>query len=59
MPPGEIPGREFLSSLSGFGCSQSGVQPPVYSNSNSCADFTVSSREVGDCISGLDFILHS
>lgn len=55
----EIPGRGHLSWLSGSRGLQRGLQVPVNSNLNTCADFIVSSREVRDYISGSDLILHS
>lgn len=51
--------EEYLSWLSGSRSSQPGLQVPVTSNSNTCADFIVSSREVRNYISGSDLILHS
>jgi hypothetical protein len=57
--PSEIPGREVLSCLSDSRGSQPGLQFPINSSSNTYVDFTVSSREAGNYISGSDFILHS
>lgn len=59
VPLMEIPGREDFSWLSSSRSSQPGLQVPVNSSSNTCADFIVSSREVRNYISGSDLFLHS